>query len=141
MPIERQALGQGGQKHAGAAHQISVFLYLLCAVPSIQPSVPRGLRHCLRRQFTSHLSSITDQDENFNSTLWPAFIVGAEAETLDEQAWALDRFYRLTAVFPWGSLQTAIDMLQLIWKSKQQSTSPISWLLIVKSSEMNLLLV
>lgn len=141
VPIERQAMDVCCRKNAGAAYQVSVCLYLLRAIPSIQALVPRGFRQALRRQLISHLASISDDDPNFNSTLWPAFVAGAEAETSGEQAWILDRFHRLTAVFPWGSLQTAIDVMQFVWQSRQQSVSSFDWLGIVKDSGTNLLLV
>jgi hypothetical protein len=68
-------------------------------------------------------------------------VAGAEAVTLDQQTWILDRFRRIGLVFPWGSLGTAVNILRLIWRSRDQSELFVNWLDIVKRAKMNLLLV
>ncbi|RTE74716.1 hypothetical protein BHE90_010856 [Fusarium euwallaceae] len=141
VPIERQALNIQCRQHAGTAHQLSVCLYILCAIPHIHTMIPCGLREHIKRDLVFHLSSIPDDDPNFHSTLWPVFVAGAEAVTLDERAWILDRFRRIGLVFPWGSLNTAVDTLQLIWRTKDGTGLFVNWLDIVKGAKMNLLLV
>lgn len=141
VPIERQAMSIQCRKHAGAAHQLSVCLYILRAIPSIHSMIPCGHRDGIGRDLVFHLSSISDDDPNFHSTLWPVFVAGAEAVSLDQQTWILDRFRRIGLVFPWGSLGTAVDTLRLIWRSRDQSELSVNWLDIVKRAKMNLLLV
>ncbi|UPL00320.1 hypothetical protein LCI18_011254 [Fusarium solani-melongenae] len=141
VPIERQSMNTQCRKNAGAAHQLSVCLYILRAIPSIHSMIPCDLRDCIERDLLFYLSSIPDQDPNFHSTLWPVFVPGAETVTLDQQTWILDRFWRIGLVFPWGSLGTAVNTLRLIWRSRDQSELFVNWLDIVKRAKMNLLLV
>lgn len=126
---------------ASSAHQLAAYLYVLQATPSLAHWIEDEACQPLMDAFFLILSQILDHDSNFKATAWPTFVYGATSRTVEQQAWAMDRLRRMTVVFPWGFVHTAIDTLQVFWSLPKTETNSKSWIQILRESDIDFLIV
>lgn len=70
-------------------------------------------------EIVSHLSVIRRDNALFTATTWPAFIAGAETDSLVIQNWVKARFEELWLEEPWGVIKGALGVLESIWKNRK----------------------
>lgn len=112
--------------HIASAHKSAVCLFLLRARASSSCSRSwDGVQlvdiHFHVENIIQHISQITPDDATFQSTCWPAFLAGAEAETMAQRQWVCDRMNALWEYMHWGYIRTAQEVLDIIWRSKDES--------------------
>lgn len=126
---------------AGSAHQLAALLYVLQVVPSLESWIADGVVHTLLDGLHETLSHMPDEDPNFKATAWPSFVLGATTQSLERQSWVMDRLKRMTIVFPWGFVYSAIDTLKVLWGLGQQERRSKSWVRTLRDLDVNFLIV
>lgn len=126
---------------AGSAHQLAAYLYVLQAIPSLTHRIEDEACQTLIDGLHKILSQIKDDDSNFKATAWPTFVFGATSKRPEEQAWAMDRLRRITSVFPWGFVYTALDTLKVLWGLPELERTSKSWVQTLRDLDINFLIV
>ncbi|KAL1959932.1 hypothetical protein VTO42DRAFT_600 [Malbranchea cinnamomea] len=109
-----------GRVHVALAHRSAVCLYINRAAPFAGLLDEQGVEEHVRT-VTRNLSFIRPGDPLHKGTSWPMFIAGAESEDPEQQAWVVEALYMLWETLPWGYVQTAVEMLETIWRLKDSS--------------------
>lgn len=126
---------------AASAHQLSTCLYVLQSLLPIDDDAGDTYFQELVSSLYKVLSQIPDKDSNFKATVWPTFILGTIAQTVERQAWVMDRLRRLAIAFPWGFVYTAIDTLQVLWGLEEYKRSSKSWIQVLRDLKISFLIV
>ncbi|OTA88167.1 hypothetical protein M434DRAFT_125466 [Hypoxylon sp. CO27-5] len=76
----------------------------------------------------SHLTQIDHRDTHFKGTVWPAFVVGAEAQTTQQREAILNIFGHLIEFLHLSMLHIAIVQLKRIWARSTPYPAGNSWI-------------
>lgn len=113
--------------HIGHAHRAAVCIYLSRVLLSICPEARLSQRlDLLVDTVISHLSFIRPDHALFKATPWPAFIAGAETDSIAQQKWVLQRFKELWEVEPWGLIKGALGVLESLWAGRASQSNEAS---------------
>ncbi|BAE58438.1 unnamed protein product [Aspergillus oryzae RIB40] len=98
--------------------------------PKPYPYSPRSPKRnmdseTLVTEIIHHLSFIDPKDPLSKATSWPTFIAGAETDNPVYRQWALDRLSLLWNVLPWGYVQTAVEVMRMAWRLRDEANSDI----------------
>ena len=126
---------------AASAHQMATCLYVMQSFPSLSRWVGDGAYEALIDRLYNTLSQIPDPDPNFKATIWPTFIIGTTAWTVERQNWVIDRLRRLTVAICWGFVYTAIDTLQALWRLDERVRRSRNWVHTLRDMGINCLVV
>jgi Fungal specific transcription factor domain len=97
-------------------------------------------------EIINHLSFVTSSSELFKATSWPAFVAGADAKDLEQQAWAMARLHELWECLPctMGYVRSAMEILGGIWNKRDAavcgSTDTVNWIQDLKASEIDFMI-
>lgn len=127
--------------NAGSAHRLAACLYILQAIPLTGLLVGQDFQDMLLDEMFQAMSSITDQDPNFKATAWPTFMFGATRKTVEAREWAADRLKRMTIVFPWGFLVTAVDTLQMLWRLEAEGKQSCNWVQTLRDLDVSFFII
>ena len=106
--------------HTALAHQNAVCIYIY---RSIAHSPVDMNSESLVTEIIYHLSFIDPKDPLSKATSWPTFIAGAETDNPVYRQWALDRLNLLWNVLPWGYVQTAVEVIQMAWRLRDEAVT------------------
>ncbi|KAB8279203.1 fungal-specific transcription factor domain-containing protein [Aspergillus minisclerotigenes] len=104
--------------HAALAHQSAVCIYIYQSITHYPADMDS---EALVSEIIHHLSLIDPKDPLSKATLWPTFTAGAETDNPVYRQWALDRLSLLWNVLPWGYVQTAVEVMQMVWRLRDES--------------------
>ncbi|KAE8405969.1 fungal-specific transcription factor domain-containing protein [Aspergillus pseudonomiae] len=104
--------------HTGLAHQNAVCIYIYRSITHYPADMNS---EALVTEIIHHLSFVDPKDPLSKATSWPTFIAGAETDNPVYRQWALDRLNRLWNVLPWGYVQTAVEVMQMAWRLRDES--------------------
>ncbi|KAE8366018.1 fungal-specific transcription factor domain-containing protein [Aspergillus caelatus] len=104
--------------HTALAHQNAVCIYIYRSIT--HPPVDMN-SEALVTEIIHHLSFIDPKDPLSKATSWPTFIAGAETDNPVYRQWALDRLSLLWNVLPWGYVQTAVEVMQMAWRLRDEA--------------------
>ncbi|KAI0147845.1 fungal-specific transcription factor domain-containing protein [Hypoxylon sp. NC0597] len=76
----------------------------------------------------SHLMQIDHRDTHFKGTVWPAFVVGAEAQTMQQREAILNIFGHLIEFLHLSMLHIAIIQLKRVWARSTPYPEGTSWI-------------
>jgi Fungal specific transcription factor domain/Fungal Zn(2)-Cys(6) binuclear cluster domain len=124
--------------HIASAHKAAVCIYISRASSLFSQAVdPGDDLEPLVADIVHHLSFVTCDDGLFKATSWPAFIAGVETKDLPSQEWAVKRLYEVWEFCPWGYIQSAVEIIDMIqWKRNNitsRSGTSINWLQELRS--------
>lgn len=94
----------------------------------------------------NRLSFVTSNSELFKATSWPAFVAGADARDLGQQAWAMARLQELWEHLPctMAYVRSAMEILEGIWNKRDAAmcggTCTVDWIQDLKVSEIDLMI-
>lgn len=134
-----------------SAHRAAACLYVVLVVPDvlIRLAGPNLLDPLVHELF-SHLSAIPVDHALAKGVIWPTFLAGAQAEDVISRQWCLRRmqtmWYSTPWICPWGYIESAIGMMQGVWKTRDQKTRDAihngpNWLQELRGLEQNCLIV
>ena len=75
-----------------------------------------------------HLKSMDPADVHHKGILWPAFVIGAEAQTLSQRALITDVFGHLWTIWRCHNVTNALKVLQKIWTRRDMEGSSRRWI-------------
>ncbi|KAB8211610.1 fungal-specific transcription factor domain-containing protein [Aspergillus parasiticus] len=104
--------------HTALAHQNAVCIYIYRSVAYYPADMDS---EALVTEIIHHLSFIDPKDPLSKATSWPTFVAGAETDNAVYRQWALDRLSLLWNVLPWGYVQTAVEVMQMAWRLRDES--------------------
>ncbi|KAE8322431.1 fungal-specific transcription factor domain-containing protein [Aspergillus sergii] len=104
--------------HTALAHQNAVCIYIYRSITHYPADMDS---EALVTEIIYHLSFIDPKDPLSKATSWPTFIAGAETDSPVYRQWALDRLSLLWNVLPWGYVQTAVEVMQMAWRLRDES--------------------
>lgn len=111
----------------GFAHRAAACLFVVLVVPKVlnQLASP-NLLEILVRELFGHLSAIPIEHALAKGVIWPTFLAGAQADDAASRQWCLLRmqtmWYSTPWICPWGYIESAIGMMQDVWKARDQKT-------------------
>ncbi|RMZ37382.1 hypothetical protein CA14_011645 [Aspergillus flavus] len=108
--------------HTALAHQNAVCIYVHRSI-AYDPTDMDS--ETLVTEIIHHLSFIDPKDPLSKATSWPTFIAGAETDNPVYRQWALDRLSLLWNVLPWGYVQTAVEVMRMAWRLRDEANSDI----------------
>lgn len=108
--------------HTALAHQNAVCIYIYRSI-AYDPTDMDS--ETLVTEIIHHLSFIDPKDPLSKATSWPTFIAGAETDNPVYRQWALDRLSLLWNVLPWGYVQTAVEVMRMAWRLRDEANSDI----------------
>jgi len=149
-----------GRFHVASAHRAACCLYILLSLPPkprkdendesavLISTTAQSLVH----EILDHLASIPTDHVHLKGTVWPTFMVGAQTDDPGQRSWCLDRLSHIWTVnpwmSPWGYVQTAMELLQDVWTTKDASkteagedTEGVNWLQRFKAEKGDCLIV
>jgi hypothetical protein len=104
--------------HVACAHKVAVIIYLSRLLLSMYPdSKPTCNFESLVTEIVDNLSLITERSL-YTAITWPAFIAGAETNSIPYQRFIMARLENIWKLEPWGLLRKAAEILQTIWDAK-----------------------
>jgi hypothetical protein len=128
--------------HVGCAFKAAVKIYILRATMlSDSPSIIPSTLEQLVSEIILHLEFIPPGDYFFKATCWPALMAGAETNNPEQRLWVSRRFETAKQTMPWGYLSSALDLLHGVWTQKEQKGAGMDWLLHLKLSGKDWLIV
>ena len=89
----------------------------------------------------NNLEQIPRDDTHFKSTVWPAFVVGAEAKTPQQRQATTSLFGNLIGFLHLSTLHTAFSQLERIWARPSSYPPGESWVKDIWERKEGLLLV
>ncbi|PIG89427.1 hypothetical protein AARAC_003812 [Aspergillus arachidicola] len=106
--------------HTALAHQYAVCIYIYRSIAYYPADMDS---EALVTEIIHHLSFIDPKDPLSKATSWPTFVAGAETDNPVYRQWTLDRLSLLWNVLPWGYVQTAVEVMQMAWRLRDESGS------------------
>lgn len=129
-------------------HRVAALLCIILAVPdaSAQCQVTAGE---LLVELLGHIESVPLNHALAKGLVWSTFVAGAQAEDSSTRQSCLARMqavkFATPFVCPWGYVESAINMLQRIWKNTDRKTrngeGSVNWLLEMRSATDHCLIV
>ncbi|KAH8815526.1 fungal-specific transcription factor domain-containing protein [Xylogone sp. PMI_703] len=130
------------------AHQATVCLYILLAVPEVallcEPITADGLV----TEILLNLSAVHIEHILLKGTVWPTFVAGAQTDDPNARAWCASRLQSISLtnpwVCPWGYLSTAKEIMAGIWEARDQQFvegKHLNWIHMLQSRPNNYLIV
>lgn len=114
----------------GCIWQAAVKIYALQVLPvaadSETPNEGR-ITHSLDSIF-HHLKSMLPADVHLKGIIWPAFVIGAEAQTSSERELITDVFGRLWTLWRCQNVANALKVLERIWARRATEGSFRRWI-------------
>ncbi|KAL7654182.1 hypothetical protein ACMYSQ_008847 [Aspergillus niger] len=75
-----------------------------------------------------HLKSVDPADVHLKGILWPAFVIGAEAQTISQRALIADVFVHLWTLWRCHNVTNALKVLEKIWARRALEGSSRRWI-------------
>lgn len=75
-----------------------------------------------------HLKSMDPADVHLKGILWPAFVIGAEAQTMSQRALITDVFGHLWTLWRSHNVTNALKVLEKIWTRRAMEGSSRRWI-------------
>lgn len=132
--------------HIASAHKAALLIYLSRALQA--QSIAAGIGEDLETQVSNighHLSLLGSDVELYKSAAWPLFISGAETIDPAKREWAVTRLQELWRIMPFGNIQSALEMLDIIWDKRNgafgEAKADFNWVVEMKSLKANWLIL
>lgn len=107
--------------HVARAHKAAVVIYLSRLLLSMYPSPkPTCDFESLVTEIVENLSMVNDENSLYTAITWPAFIAGAETNSIIHQQFVMTRLEHQWELEPWGLYRKAAEILQTIWTAKKR---------------------
>lgn len=75
-----------------------------------------------------HLISVDPVDVHLKGILWPAFVIGAETQTMSQRALLTDVFRHLWILLRCPNVTNALNVLEKIWARRAMEESSQRWI-------------
>jgi hypothetical protein len=126
---------------ASSAHRLAAFLYVKQYGPAqLEQGYDDEVQAAIADLYDI-LQQIPDEDPNFKATAWPTFVIGTTATTRERQDWVVDRMKRISVMFPWGFVNTAMSTLELLWGLDDGERSSDGWVYTLRELGKSFLMV
>lgn len=110
--------------------QVAVEIYALQVLPVSFESyvINEGRIRNSLHSILHHLQSIDPADVHLKGIFWPAFVIGAEAQTMSQRVLITDVFEHLWTLWRCGNVMNAFKVLEKIWARRAMEGSSRRWI-------------
>lgn len=133
------------------AHRAAACLYVVLVVPDVSMHTAEYLEPAsLVHEIFGHLSNVPIEHALAKGVIWPTFLAGAQADDPVSRQWCLQRmqtmWFSTPWICPWGYIESAITMLQDVWKTRdrkarEEAFDGLNWLQELRGSREHCLIV
>lgn len=128
--------------HLASVYKEAVAIYMSQVINLLYESNTVGIPVTVSLDPTiGHIRSISHEDAHFKSLVWPAFVIGAEAQQESQRMAIVQVFEHLWTIWRCQNVRDALDVLKYLWSRNDQRGYAGPWIGDLYGWELNLIFI
>ncbi|KAL5356285.1 fungal-specific transcription factor domain-containing protein [Aspergillus floccosus] len=107
---------------------VEIYVLQVLSVPSESDVFSEGRIHNSLDSILHQLKSVDPADVHLKGIIWPAFVIGAEAQTMSQRELITDVFGHLWTLWRCHNVTNALKVLEKIWARRAMEGSSQRWI-------------